>query len=96
MRNAKKSCDLFDSNVEDPDSVAFLYKAMYNMNVAQSLYYSNYLALENNDIEEVFYQFDVFAQEFIEQFALNGSHSWTNNYFEELQKAYDKLKHSKE
>ena len=67
----------------------YLQRASAKMAAAEAVYYSNYEILARDEAEDVFRQFDEFADELTEDFATNHSQQWTDIEYDRLKETFD-------
>lgn len=92
----KSKEQLVKDNSEKVKIIGYLNHAASFIASAKSLYYSNFDLLVHDDIEDFFGQFDVFANEVIEN--IDQSHQWSIIEFDKLaqNKRSDYMKNSQE
>lgn len=76
---------------ENPRIIFYLNKAMYNMGIAQSVYYANVPELSIHGIKELFFQFNVFTEEVLNNYVEDHSHQWSLLEFDKLKEIYESL-----
>lgn len=87
---AKKAHEIIFS--EDPNDIAIIGYLNYAGNLlasAKAIYYSNIDILEHHDIDDFFYQFDVFILEVLNNIHTNHSHQWSDIEFNNLNEKFD-------
>lgn len=80
---------IFDENCSVEIALAYLNKAISEHCCCDSLYYAQYDQLCRGEYEEYSHQFDVFANELLNNVRTNHSHQWTNIEFEKLKDIYE-------
>lgn len=80
---------LFSKKPNEVAVIGYLNQASSLMHCAQAVYISNFDELEHNDIDELFHQFDVFANEVLSSIATNHSKQWSNIEYETLNDKFD-------
>lgn len=81
---------LFD-NDNEIGAICCLNLAIGDMSVLKSICYSNWSSVGNDDLENLFEQFDIFAREITNNFVTNHSHQWTSIEYEKLQDLFISL-----
>lgn len=74
---------LFDDNNET-GAMWYLNLAISDMSVLKSICYSNWSSIENDDLDDLFQQFDVFVNELTNNFVTDHSHQWSSIEYERL------------
>lgn len=72
--------DAFDERKQIKSAI-FLNKAISLMASAKAIYVSDYENLEKYDIDQIFISFNEFEDEFLECFATDHPHQWTDIQF---------------
>ena len=80
---------IFDDNCSVEVALAYLNKAIAEHCSCDSLYYAQYECLARGEYEDYSHQFDVFANELLNNVRTNHSHQWTSIEFERLKEIYD-------
>lgn len=70
-------------------ALAYLQRASAKMSAAEALYWSQYEILARDEAEQIFLQFDAFANELVEDFATNHSQQWSDIEFNRLMDLVD-------
>jgi hypothetical protein len=88
----------YETLFKDPDNreqqliaAHFINKAVSFICTAQAIYYSNYNAVKDESIEEVFKKFDEFETEFSLDLSTGLFHRWTNLPYEEFKESMASL-----
>lgn len=79
---------IFSNKENIPAALAYLQLASAKMSAAESLYYARYDLVED-DLETLFHQFDVFADELVTDFATNHSQQWTGFGFDDFKETFE-------
>lgn len=87
MDYCKKAVDLV-SKAKEVHASFFVAMASTEIAVAKTLYFAHE-DLARNDVDDFFHRFDVFSQEFAENFFENHSHQWTSIEYDRLEEAYN-------
>lgn len=72
-----------------PASLAYLQRASAKMSAGEALYWAQYEILARDETEKIFLQFDIFADELVENFATKHSQQWTDIQFIKLMDLVD-------
>lgn len=89
MTYSKKVIDeIVKDNPKEIAIIGYLNYASSFISSAKSLYYSNFDLLAHDDIEDFFGQFDVFANEVIENISEDHSHQWSDIEFNKLKECF--------
>ena len=90
MRYAINSHEtLFNDKCDISVSLAYLNAAISRFSSAEALYYAQFEALQRGEAEDLFHQFSVYANEFLNNVKTNHSHQWTDIEFNKLQDIFD-------
>lgn len=86
--DAKRSHEVLFKNSYDfsqqSKALACLHLAMYDMSIAESIYYNNIDTLKNSDLEKIFHQFKVFCREMTTNFSRSENQQWADIEFAKL------------
>ena len=90
MQYAIKSHDtLFKEECDISISLTYLNASISRFSSAEALYYAQYDILQREEAEELFYQFKVYANEFLTNVETDHSHQWTDIEFSKLHDIFD-------
>lgn len=90
MRYAIKSHEtLFNDDCDISIALAYLNAAISRFSSAEALYYAQFEELERGEAEDLFYQFSVYAGEFLTNVETDHSHQWTDIEFNKLQDIFE-------
>ncbi len=90
MRYAIKSHDiLFKKEHDISVPLAYLNAAISRFSSAEALYYAQFEILQRGEAEELFHQFEVYADEFLTNVETGHSHQWTDIEFNKLHDIFD-------
>lgn len=71
-----------ERHIQDFKASIYLSQAVSLMSSCKSVYYSNFEFLANNELEDIFFRFDVFVREISNNISTDHSHQWTDIEFE--------------
>ena len=90
MQYAIKSHDiLFKKECEISIPLAYLNAAISRFSSAEALYYAQFKILQRGEAEDLFYQFGVYTDEFLQNVETDHSHQWTDIEFNKLYDIFD-------
>ena len=90
MYSKKAYKEIAKENPKETAIVGYLNYASSLIASAKSLYYSNFDVLAHDDIEDFFGQFDIFANEVLENISSDHSHQWSYIEFNTLEEKFNK------
>lgn len=81
--DTSKTCNeiLFKNSTDKTNELiasTYLNKAISLISSVKSIYYSNLAELENNEVEDILFQFDTYSSEFLTNLSTDHSHQWTD------------------
>lgn len=80
---------LFEDDCNISVSLAYLNAAISRFSSAEALYYAQFETLQRGEAEDLFHQFSVYANEFLNNVRTNHSHQWTDIEFNNLKDIFD-------
>lgn len=90
MHYAIKSHEtLFKDECDISVSLAYLNAAISRFSSAEALYYAQFENLQRGEAEDLFHQFSVYANEFLNNVETDHSHQWTDIEFNKLKDIFD-------
>lgn len=90
MTYTQHSHDYFKKKCDDPSiAIAYLNIAASKFATAEAIYYSRIEDLQSKEAEALFHHFYVYSKEFLENFATDHSHQWTDFEYDRLKECFD-------
>lgn len=79
---------LFENQTNINVALSYLNAAFSRFSSAEALYYAKYDILQDTEMDNIFFYFRKYADEFLQNVSTNHSHQWTDIEFDRLNEAF--------
>ncbi len=88
--NAKHAhVEIFKEKADKAVAIGLLSICTAYSSAAHALYMANHETLERDELNDLFFEFQVFVKEAMDSYRTNHSHQWTDIQFRRLKEKYD-------